>query len=161
MQNEAQYDLDRLAAKISALSSNNLDKYEYLIGEDLGYKPSVVEQARFDYSQLEKVFTKGLDKENKEEGLFKRLKNIEDKIESKNEEQPEPIKNQSDTDDKNPKKIVLLKDELDIIFENFGLNFNTNEKKFLEKLAKDEKRLITIICFSKQMISLLLKVLIF
>ena len=33
MQNEAQYDLDRKAAKISALSSNNLDKYEYLTGE--------------------------------------------------------------------------------------------------------------------------------
>ena len=36
MQNEAQYDLDRKATKISALSSNNLDKYEYLTGEDLG-----------------------------------------------------------------------------------------------------------------------------
>ena len=36
MQNEAQYDLDRKAARISALSSNNLDKYEYLTGEDLG-----------------------------------------------------------------------------------------------------------------------------
>ena len=35
MQNEAQYDSDRKAAKISALSSNNLDKYEYLTGEDL------------------------------------------------------------------------------------------------------------------------------
>ena len=34
-QNEAQYDLDRKAAKISALSCNNLDKYEYLNGEDL------------------------------------------------------------------------------------------------------------------------------
>ena len=34
MQIEAQYDLDRKAAKISALSSNNLDKYEYLTGED-------------------------------------------------------------------------------------------------------------------------------
>ena len=33
MQNEAQYDLDRKAAEISALSSNNLDKYEYLTGE--------------------------------------------------------------------------------------------------------------------------------
>ena len=39
-QNEAQYDLDREAAKISALSSNNLEKYEYLTGEDLGLKPS-------------------------------------------------------------------------------------------------------------------------
>ena len=32
MQNKAQYDLDRKAAKISALSSNNLNKYEYLTG---------------------------------------------------------------------------------------------------------------------------------
>ena len=42
MQNEAQYDLDRKAAKISASSSNNLDKCEYLTGEDLGLKPSTI-----------------------------------------------------------------------------------------------------------------------
>ena len=77
MQNEAQYDLDRKAAKISALSSNNLDKYEYLTGEHLGLKPSTVEQAKFEYSPLGKVFTKGLDKDDQKEGLFKRLKNIE------------------------------------------------------------------------------------
>ena len=35
-QNESQHDLDRKAAKISAFSSNNLDKYEYLTGENLG-----------------------------------------------------------------------------------------------------------------------------
>ena len=89
MQNEAQYDLDRKAAKISALSSNNLDKYEYLTGEDLGLKPSTVEQAKFEYSPLGKIFNKGLDKDDKKEGLFKRLKNIEDKneklLEAKNE----------------------------------------------------------------------------
>ena len=39
-QNETQYDLDREVAKISALSSGNLDKYEYLTGEDLNYKLS-------------------------------------------------------------------------------------------------------------------------
>ena len=44
-QNEAQYDLDREAAKISALPSNNLEKYEYLTCEDLGLKPNNVEQA--------------------------------------------------------------------------------------------------------------------
>ena len=77
MQNEAQYDLDRKAAKISALSSNNLDKYEYLTGEDLGLKPSTVEQAKFEYSPLGKIFNKGLDKDDQKEGLFKRLKNIE------------------------------------------------------------------------------------
>ena len=42
--NQAQYDLERQAAKISALSSNELYKYEYLNGEDLGYKAGVVEQ---------------------------------------------------------------------------------------------------------------------
>ena len=43
-QNEAQYDLDRKAAKITAYSSNNLDKNEYLTGEDLDYKPSAAEK---------------------------------------------------------------------------------------------------------------------
>ena len=62
---------------ISALSSNNLDKYEYLTGEDLGLKPSTIEQARFEYSPLGKIFNKGLDKDDKKECLFKRLKNIE------------------------------------------------------------------------------------
>ena len=42
--NPAQYDLDKDAAKISALSFKELDKYEYLTGEDLGYKPEVVEK---------------------------------------------------------------------------------------------------------------------
>ena len=78
MQNEAQSDLDRKAVKISALPSNNLDKYEYLTGEDLGLKPSTVEQAKFEYSPLGKVFNKRLDEDDKKEGLFKRLENIKD-----------------------------------------------------------------------------------
>ena len=78
-QNEAQYDLDREAAKISALSSNNLDKYEYLTGEDLGLKPSTVEQAKFEYSPLGKIFNKGLSEDDKKEGILKRLENIKDK----------------------------------------------------------------------------------
>ena len=45
--NKAQYDLDREAAKIFALSSKDLEKYEYLTGEDLGYKPDVVQKAKF------------------------------------------------------------------------------------------------------------------
>ena len=77
MQNEAQYDLDRKAAKISALPSNNLDKYEYLTGEDLDLKPNTIEQTKFEYSPLGKIFNKALDEDNKKERLFKRLKNIE------------------------------------------------------------------------------------
>ena len=54
--NQAHYNLDRLAAKISVLSSGELRKYEYLTGGDLEYIPSVLEQAKFDYSPLGKVF---------------------------------------------------------------------------------------------------------
>ena len=43
--NQAQFDLDREAAKISALLSKELDEYKYLTGEDLGYKPGVAERA--------------------------------------------------------------------------------------------------------------------
>ena len=65
MQNEAQHDLDKKAAKISALSSNSLDKHEYLTGEDLGLNPSTIEQAKFECSPLSKTFDKRLDKNEK------------------------------------------------------------------------------------------------
>ena len=56
-------------------------KYEYFTGEYLGYKQSVIVQAKFDYSPLGKVFTKGLDKDDQKEELFKSLENIKDKSE--------------------------------------------------------------------------------
>ena len=72
------------------MSSNSLDKYEYLTGEDLSLTPSTVEQAKFEYSPLGRIFAKGLDKDDQKEGLFKRLKNIE----NKNEEQLKAIEDQ-------------------------------------------------------------------
>ena len=72
------------------MSSNNFNKYEYLIGEDLDLKPSTVEQARFDDSMLSKFLNKGLKKEEKEEGPLKILKNVEDK----NKKQLKPIEYQ-------------------------------------------------------------------
>ena len=77
--NNAQYNLDRMHAEISAYSSGDLPKYEYLTKKDLGYKPDAFEQAKFEYSPLGKVFTDGLDKSDRNEGLLKRLKSIEDK----------------------------------------------------------------------------------
>ena len=77
--NNAQYNLDRMNAEISACSSGDLPKYEYLTKKDLNYKPNAFEQAKFEYSPLGKVFIDGLDKTDKKEGLLKRLKNIEDK----------------------------------------------------------------------------------
>ena len=81
--NQVQYNLNREAAKLSALSSGELDKYEYLTGEDLGYQPGIVEKAEFKYSPLGKVFNKVLDEKDKKEILLEKFKNIE----NKNEEQ--------------------------------------------------------------------------
>ena len=100
LQNEAQYDLDKKAAMVSARSSKNFDKVEYLTGEDLGLKPNTIEQTRLDYSPLGKIFNKGLDKDDKKEGLFKRLENIKDK----NEE----LINRFSTTNKNNKLIHFI-----------------------------------------------------
>ena len=54
---------------------------EYLTGKDLGLKASTIEQAKFEYSPLVKIFNKGLSEEDKKDGLFKRLKNTDDKNE--------------------------------------------------------------------------------
>ena len=61
-----------------------------MTGEYLGLKPSTAEQANFEYSPLGKIFNKGLSEEDKKEGLFNRIKNIE----NKNEEQLKAIEDQ-------------------------------------------------------------------
>ena len=63
--NQAQYNLDREATKISAFSSKELDKYQYLTGKDLGYIPEVLEEAKFEHSPVCKVFNKELDESTK------------------------------------------------------------------------------------------------
>ena len=63
--NNAQYNLDRINAEISAYSSSDLPKYKYLTKKDFRYKPDVFEQAKLEYSPLGKVFTDGLDKSDK------------------------------------------------------------------------------------------------
>ena len=78
--NKAQYNLDRQTAKISALSSGELEKYEYLSGEDLGCKPDVVSKPKFEYSPLGKVLDEGLDENDKKEGPLKILKILKAKM---------------------------------------------------------------------------------
>ena len=77
-QNESQYDLDRKAAEISTFSFSNLDRYEYLTGEDLGFKPSTIEKAKSEYPPLGNIFNKGLSEDDKKEGLLKKLNNVKD-----------------------------------------------------------------------------------
>ena len=65
LKQQAQYDLGREAAKISALSSKDLlEKYEYLTGEDLGHRPSVLEKTKFEYSPLGMSLSKSFKKDN-------------------------------------------------------------------------------------------------
>ena len=152
MQNEAQYNLDRKVAKISALSSNNLGKYEYLTGKDLGLKPSIVEQAKFEYSPSGKVFIKRLkEEEDKKVGLLKRLKNIK----GKNEEQLKVLKNQLEKqpfiskvknpnfnnisfrnllDDKSIEVFNKIRDQ-DEIIDYSRLNFIGSSKKYTFKFG--------------------------
>ena len=56
--NQVQYDLDREPAKISVLSSKKMNKYGYLTGEDVGYKPEVLEKVKFQYSPLGEILNK-------------------------------------------------------------------------------------------------------
>ena len=74
-----------------------------MTGEDLDYKPSTAEQAKFDYCPLSKFFNKGLKEEDKNEGLLKKLKNIEGKA----------------------KNAILLKDGLKGLMESYPSTFNT------------------------------------
>ena len=54
------YDINREAAKISALSSGKIHKYEYLTGKDIfpSDQQQIIEQTKFTYSPLEKAFEK-------------------------------------------------------------------------------------------------------
>ena len=81
--NNAQYDIDRLNAEISAFSEGDLDKYEFLTRKDLKYKPNALNKAKFEFSPLGKSFNQGLDKkaENyKQEGVKKLLKDNRDRM---------------------------------------------------------------------------------
>ena len=136
MQNETQYDLVRKAAKISALSSNDLEKYEYVAGKDLDLKPRTVEETRFEYSPLGRVFNRGLKDEDTKQGLVKRVKNIEDK----NKELLKATRGKTDTkskiglfdEDLTSEAIALIR-EIKTIEKNVDydkLSFTAGNKKF-------------------------------
>ena len=75
-----QYDINREAAKISALSSGKIHKYEYLTGEDIlpSNQQQIIEQAKFTYSPLGKAFEKQIktieDQGKKQVGALNTLK---------------------------------------------------------------------------------------
>ena len=88
-----------------------------MTGEDLGYRPSVLEQTKFDYSPLGKVFNKGLDdKDDKKEGLLKRLKNIEKNQNVNNNDKNKKTNDESELSSlksESSKKTSIRDDELE------------------------------------------------
>ena len=129
--NKAQYDLDREAAKISALSSGGLKKYDNVTGEDLEYKPDVIQKAKFEYSPLGKVFNKGLDESEKEERLLERLKNNE----GKDEKQLKAIKDQF--------QILTKKTDKEVDFRNlpFRDKLDSKSKKTYDDFKEKSERI--------------------
>ena len=87
-----QYDINREAAKISALSSGKIDKYEFLTGDEilLSHQSRITEQVNFTYSPLAKAFEKQI-KTIEDQGIrqaeaLKALKSEEDKDDIKSME---------------------------------------------------------------------------
>ena len=78
-----QYKINSLNAEISAFSSGDLNKSEFLTCKDLKYKPNALDKARFEFSPLGKAFSTRLDKNvqgYQEEGVIKLLKDIRDSL---------------------------------------------------------------------------------
>ena len=90
-----QYKVDRLNAEISAFSSGDLNKYEFLKRIDLNYRPNALEQAKFEFSPLGKTFSTGLNKtipNYQKEGVIKLLKDIKNGLSNRINIQPKDTK---------------------------------------------------------------------
>ena len=113
-----QYDINREAAKISALSSGKLDKYEYLTGEEIlpSNQQQIIQQAKFNYSPLGK-------------GLEKQVKTIKDQ----GEKQVVALESLKDPD----KKLPAIKDFIPT--ENLNPEI-INEIKRIEEIEKNVDR---------------------
>ena len=142
--NNAQYNLDRMNAEILAYSSGDLSKYEYLTKKDLGYKPDAIEKVKFEYSPSGKVFTYGLNKSDKKEGLLKRLKNIESKnnnqlLALRDINRPAERGRDNDDDDDDDDDDEDDDDDYKKIVNKY-INNETNYKSIKEELNKINKR---------------------
>ena len=98
------YDINRQAAKISAWSSGNIHKYEYLTGKDIlpSRQQQIIEQTRFTYSPLGKAFERQMKLiEDKGQKQIDPLKDLKPK------EQTKPIEDKSNNQ---PKATIIFND---------------------------------------------------
>ena len=147
--------------EISAFSSGDLNKYEFLKRIDLNYKPNALDKARFAFSPLGKTFSTGLDKTAQgyqEEGIMKVLKDIRDALaggivprgpgldkfdDNDDDDDDDDDDNMPDleTEEEAAERIALNK--FDEMFKNkeneFNKSFKDKENK-LNKLNNDVKK---------------------
>ena len=131
-----QYKVDRLNAEISAFSSGDLNKYEFLMRKDLKYKPNVLDEAKFEFSPLGKAFSVGLDKTSQgyqEQRVIKLLKDIRHGLvggvnrRPDNDDRPN---NRPDDDDRPNEQYYEKK-------ENIVINYLLNKMDNINKKYKD------------------------
>ena len=163
--NVSQYKVDRLNAKISAFSSGDLNKYEFLTRKYLKYKPNALDKTRFECSPLGKAFSTGLDKTAQgyqEEGVVKLLKDIReglaggirpgglDRPDDNNDDNHDDNNddnnhdnNDVETEEEPGKRIAdsyePKKDNYDDIIKNLKDNYGDIIKKLKDKILDFEK----------------------
>ena len=146
-----QYDINREAAKISALSSGNIHKYEYLTGQDIlpSNQQQIIEQANFTYSPLGKAFEKQI-KTIEDEGKKQvdALDNLKPKGETK------PIEDESNNKSKATiiftdlinKRKALMKELYDSVdYNNLKFEYVAPTKDVSFSEYKDSKELFNAI----------------
>ena len=137
-----QYDVNRKAAKISALSSDEFTKYEYLTGEEIlpSNKQQIIEQAKFTYSPLGKAFEKQI-KTIEDQGE-KQIKAIQDNRKQliSNDDYKNKLLNSKEREifkDIYNKRLDKIKelynkidyDNLKYVIERSGVEYNFNKMK--------------------------------
>ena len=141
-----QYDINREAAKISALSSGKIHKYEYLTGEDIlpSNQQQIIEQAKFTYSPLGKAFEKQIKTiEDQGKKQVNALENLRPKEETK------PIEDKSNNQSRatiifneliNKRKSLMKKLYEDVDYNNLKFEYVdlTKDVSFYEYIDSRE-----------------------
>ena len=123
------YDINREAAKISALTSKNVHKYEYLTGEDIlpSNQQQITEQAKFTYSPLGKAFGKQI---KTTEGQGKKLVDALNTLKSNSQLTIEhAIPKNALINDEAKKELDKIK-EIEKNVDRENLIYETNEYKY-------------------------------
>ena len=137
--NTNQYKVDRLNVEISAFSSGDINKYEFLTRKDLKYKPNALDKARFEFSPLGKAFRTGLDKTAEgyqEEGVIKLLKYIIDCLRGGNRRDGRNNNDDDNNDDNNDNNDDDNNDMPDLETEEDAAKQISDHYDYLDKINK-------------------------